>query len=185
MAYLKHLFPGDTTCVCCGYDFITDRDTGCRLALLTRTLVRIPHRIIAPDCPEGKRARALMTRFFLFRSKYLGIYLHCFHRSDMDDFHDHPWAFVTILLSSGYYEHMPSNVTRFISAEHKVAWRPRFSILYRPAEFQHYVELKKSPTWTLVFRFQRVRDWGYIVNGIWKRWELWDKELKSRSICED
>lgn len=157
-------------------------------------LFNIKHRVIKPTCPDCKRAVPLMTRYFLFQSKPLGIFVHHFHRSDLDEFHDHPWTFVTVLLSSGYWEHMP--LTGWRITEPKVIsgpvaaddtgyrrWRPRLSVLYRPAKFRHYVEVKK-PTWTLVIRFRRVRDWGFWSGGMWHFWRTFDAS-GSRSICED
>ena len=35
------------------------------------------------------------------------LYLHHFFRSDLDDLHDHPWWFATLILKSGYYEEIP------------------------------------------------------------------------------
>lgn len=170
-------------------------------------------KIISPDCPEGKVGRPLMTRYAVWRSrrkvtfnkqessKY-ALFLHHFHRSDLDDFHDHPWAFATFLFHSGYWEHMPAkqwldilgtkncrNKVEIIDDNnppikfHVRVWHRRFSILYRPATFQHYIEFVK-PTWTLVFRFPEVREWGFTIRGVWTPWRK-AEELKSRSICED
>lgn len=144
-------------------------------------LDRLPRHVITPDCPEGKVGRPLMTRYFLFRRKSFAVFLHHFHRSDLDELHDHPWTFITFLLSRGYWEHLPTG--RF--------WRRRFSILYRPAEWQHFIELdkcwchgKEIPTWTLVLRFKARREWGFIKDGKWTLWKKFE-DMKSRSICED
>lgn len=131
--------------------------------LLDRIAVR--KRVIQPDCPDGKVARPLMTRWTLVRFKTWALFLHKFHRSDLDELHDHPWSFVSFLVSAGYWEHTPKG--RF--------WRRRCSVLYRPAEYQHFIEISK-PTWTLVLRFRERREWGFIKNGVWTWW---------RSICEE
>lgn len=136
-------------------------------------LAKLPYRIIRPDCPEGKVGSPLMTRYFLFRRESVALFLHHFHRSDLDELHDHPWTFVTFLLSHGYWEHTPQG--RF--------WRRRFSVLYRPAEYQHFIEIER-PTWTIVLRFRKRREWGFIKNGIWTLWTKFE-EMKSRSICEE
>lgn len=138
-----------------------------------RFLDRFPYRVIQPDCPEGKVGQPLMTRYFIFRRKAFAVFLHHFHRSDLDEFHDHPWTFVTFLATSGYREHTPAGTF----------WRRRLSILYRPAEYQHFVEIVQ-PTWTVVLRFKTVREWGFIKNGTWTHWKKFE-DLKSRSICED
>lgn len=150
--------------------------------------------VIRPTCPAGKEGTPLMTRFYVFQTKPVAVYLHLFHRSDLDEFHDHPWSFLTFLLSSGYWEHLPLTgwcpskpfkITGSVVAGDTGfrRWRRRFSVLYRPALFRHYVEVVK-PTWTLVIRFRRIRDWGFWSDGKWHFWKTFD-ESGSRSICED
>lgn len=130
-------------------------------------------RVITPDCPQGKVGSPLMTRYKLIRRESFALFIHRFHRSDLDELHDHPWTFITFLIGGGYWEHTPQG--RF--------WRRRFTILYRPAEYQHFIEIER-PTWTLVLRFRERREWGFIKHGIWTMWRKFE-ELKSRSICED
>ena len=162
------------------------------MKLIQRFLDRLPRHVIVPDCPGGKVGAPLMTRYFLFQRDWLAVYIHHFHRSDLDEFHDHPWNFVAFLFHRGYWEHVPPTYTLrdgplSFRVGHQTTcrnWRHRFSVLWRPATFQHYVEID-IPTWTFVIRFRRSREWGYITNGVWTHWRVFDKELKSRSICED
>ncbi len=161
--------------------------------MVNRFLSRFQRRVIIPDCPDGQTAPPLMTRYALWRSrkkvtfegvkssKY-ALFLHNFHRSDLDDFHDHPWAFITFLFNSGYWEHTPVYVRGRLIGKHRT-WKRRFSVLYRPATFQHYIEIPK-PLWTLVFRFPETRRWGFVINGQWMFWRQ-AEDLQSRSICED
>lgn len=108
----------------------------------------------------------LMIRYFLARLPFVAVYLHHFLRSDNDrHFHDHPWPFITILLSAGYHEHTPRGTF----------WRRRFSVLYRPATWLHWVEIRR-PVWTLVIRFRRVREWGFITERGWIDWQTYGKE---------
>lgn len=126
--------------------------------------MHIKKRIITDPC--APHLGPLLTRWFLIRTKYFGLFLHKFHRSDNDrHFHDHPWTFITFLLSRGYYENTPTG-------RH---WRRRFSILYRPAEWKHWVEIKE-PVWTLVVRLQRRRQWGFWTEKGWIDWITYDKE---------
>jgi hypothetical protein len=75
----------------------------------------------------------LLIRYQLLRTPWFNIYLHHFLRSDNDrHFHDHPWHFLTILLAGGYIEHTPCGTFR----------RRRFSVLVRPAWWQHWVEIQ-------------------------------------------
>lgn len=125
----------------------------------------------------------LLTRYFLFRSKRLAIFIHHLHASDEDRaLHDHPWAFLTFLLSSGYWEHVDNwreiKQKSWLPQFQRIAgrfWRRRFSILYRPAKWRHRLELER-PVWTLVIRFRRERDWGFWTDSGWQFWKDYGKE---------
>jgi hypothetical protein len=120
-----------------------------------------PHRIIDDECtPE---AGPLMLRWHLIGCGSFALMLHCFLRSDHDRaFHDHPWTFITFLLTS-YREHTPQGIFT----------RRRFSILYRPAEWAHWVETIKPLTWTLVIHFRRKRQWGFHTDHGWIDWKTY------------
>src|SRR5258706_648975 len=124
---------------------------------------RFPKKFIGAE--RGLQMCPLLIRYFLFRSKLLGIYLHRLCRSDEDRaLHDHPWAFISIILTSGYVEHTPRGKQ----------WHGPGSILLRPAKWQHRLELDK-PAWTLVIRFRRVREWGFHWPARWIPWQEVDK----------
>lgn len=114
----------------------------------------VRRKIIDP-CLPGKTP--LLVRYYLVRCRWFGIFLHHLTRSDnARDLHDHPWAFVSLLLTGGYYEHTPAG--RF--------WRRRWSLLYRPATWLHCLELER-PIWTLVIRGREVRPWGFVTPRGW------------------
>lgn len=114
----------------------------------------------------------LLTRWHLVQTRWFGVYLHHLQASDEDRaLHDHPWSFITVLLSSGYYEHTESPRLGVPLR----TWRRRFSVLWRPAEWQHRLELVQ-PCWTLVIRFRRRRDWGFITPSGWLHWRAYGKE---------
>jgi hypothetical protein len=128
-----------------------------------------PRRAITDPCRPD--AGPLMLRYFLIRSPWFAVYLHRFLRSDNDrHVHDHPWSFWTLILTRGYFEHLPDR------SRH---WRPPGSILFRPAEWQHWVEVPR-PCWTFVVRFRKRRDWGFITSAGWVDHETYDREW-----CED
>jgi hypothetical protein len=113
------------------------------------------HRSIVDPCLPGKTP--LLIRYYLLRSRGFGIFLHKLCRSDnARDLHDHPWTFVSVLLTGGYWEHTARG--RF--------WRRRFSVLYRPATWAHCLELER-PVWTLVIRFRERRPWGFLTARGW------------------
>ncbi len=108
----------------------------------------------------------MMIRYRLLHTRWFGLYLHHFLRSDNDKHvHDHPWAFATFLLSGGYREHTPSGIF----------WRRRFSVLFRPAEWKHWIEVQQ-PVWTIVLRLRRVREWGFWTERGWIDWQTYGKE---------
>jgi hypothetical protein len=130
---------------------------------------RWPPRKVIWSCDASRGP--LLTRYFLVHTPLVGIFLHHLHASDEDRaLHDHPWSFVTCLLTSGYYEHTPDR-----DGTIRRTWRRRFSVLYRPAEWQHRLELVR-PTWTLMFRWRRRRVWGFFTPGGWVDWVTYGKE---------
>lgn len=129
-----------------------------------------PRRRVIWSCTASRGP--LLTRYYLLDTRWGAIYLHHLHASDEDRaLHDHPWSFIAVLLSSGYYEHTPS-MQRLGSVR---TWRRRFSVLYRPALWQHRLELVR-PTWTLVVRGPYRRVWGFITPGGWLDWRAYGKE---------
>lgn len=105
----------------------------------------------------------LLTRYYILDTKWLGIYVHRFHQSDEDRAnHDHPWDFVTFLFHRGYWESVGKSATAM------PVYRPRWSVLYRKAEFTHRV-ITFEPVWTLVVRFRERRAWGFWPEGKWMR----------------
>lgn len=94
-----------------------------------------------------------MTRYVGFRCRWFGIYVHKFHMSDYPVVHDHPWNFLTLPLTNGYWEHLPDGT---------VADRRPFRFKFRTAEEFHWIELKEgAPLWTLFIHFRKRRDWGF------------------------
>jgi len=52
-----------------------------------------------------------LTRYYLFLKNRkwfpFNVFLHNFHKGDLDDLHDHPWPYLTIIIRGGYWEHTP------------------------------------------------------------------------------
>lgn len=116
---------------------------------------------------RGEKDSAYLTRYRILSTRFGGIYLHIFHRSDSDDMHDHPWPFVSIPLWRGYIEHTPNGARR--------VWPGM--VLRRPAEWQHRVQLVKGkPAVTLIFKGNRVRDWGFYPGGVWEQWQEYNRK---------
>lgn len=151
-----------------------------------RWLRRFPSKAISDHCQPGNGP--MLIRFSLLRTPWGNVYLHHFIRSDYDrHLHDHPWNFATLLLTGGYYEHVPAQTC--IAADGSIApnavidldtqtarvWRRRFSLLRRPATWRHWVEIV-VPVWTLVFVSVRRREWGFWTERGWIDWMTYGKE---------
>jgi hypothetical protein len=120
------------------------------LALLLR---RQPHQVIgAQDAPY-------LQRWFLIpHNPIVNIYLHKFLRSDDDRaLHDHPWAFLSLILGRGYHE----------ITEGEIRLRRRGSIALRRATHRHRVSLSRDergseiPCWSVIVTGPRIRQWGF------------------------
>lgn len=177
--FLKHIFKGEPDCECCGCFGPTEEDQPCRLNLKMRFLSRFERVFIRPDCEYGP-GPLFLVRWWLWgaaKRSVLGtaLMVHLFVRSDGDDeLHDHPWDFIAIPLSNGYWER----------TEQGTFWRRRFIPMWRPAEWRHAVKLDDNvPVWTLCLRFKKRRTWGFIRNGIWTKWDLFEAN-KARAICD-
>jgi hypothetical protein len=137
---------------------------------------------VIPSCHAANGP--LLTRYHLIATRLFGVYLHHLHVSDEDRaLHDHPWSFVTVLLSSGYWEWTQERESAYTGELRVVgravlrrSWRPRFSVLCRPAEWAHRLELVR-PTWTLVFRWRVRRHWGFFTaRDGWVPWRDYTRE---------
>jgi hypothetical protein len=103
----------------------------------------------------------LLTRYHIIDNAYFGVYLHHLNQSDEERAqHDHPWSFFSIILTRGYTEVTPKTNTGHNIFGEKRKFYPRFSVLFRPAEHIHRLEME-GPVWTLVLRGPERRVWGF------------------------
>lgn len=112
----------------------------------------------------GSRTTVYMTRVVLipFRwvRRYGGLYLHIFHREDMDrDPHDHPFAYWTLPLNQGYTEEVYDDRSQCFKTMH--ASQLRWS--HRNAAHIHRVTHcdRGWPLVTIVWRGPTFRPWGF------------------------
>lgn len=111
-----------------------------------------------------------MVRWFLIPKMWFlpAVFIHKFLRSDEDELHDHPWAFITVILWGGYNEVTPgpdwiNGIGTTVSK-----WRGPGSILYRPAKWKHSVRIEQE-AYTLFIHFGRERKWGFYCKGFWRQ----------------
>lgn len=136
----------------------------------------------------------LVRRTLISLGKWFSIKYHKILVSDDICNHDHPWPFLTIILKGGYYEWTPRDQKdsgKFIchgfgvnGSDEKCHFHKPGSIMYRPANWIHRLELKTDvnnvniiPAHTLVFTGKVVRDWGFITK---EGWIFWKKYLKNK-----
>jgi hypothetical protein len=120
------------------------------IALLVR---RQPHQVI------GEHDAPYLLRWFLIpHNPIANIYLHKFLRSDNDSaLHDHPWAFLSVILGRGYKEITKGGIRL----------RRPGSIALRRATHRHRVSLSRNaagseiPCWTVIVTGPRLRQWGF------------------------
>jgi hypothetical protein len=81
-------------------------------------------------------------------------------RSDSADLHDHPWDFVTVILSGRYIESTPEGEQQFGPG----------SVLIRKAEQMHRLTLPDGPVWTYITVGPVRRRWGFSTDDGWVHW---------------
>jgi hypothetical protein len=119
------------------------------------------HRIIYDRVDEEPY---LQRYYILFKDRStapFNIFIHRFLKSDPDELHDHPWAYMTFILWGGYWEYTPLGKK----------WYGMGSFRHAPANSLHRIEL--DPTypycWTLFIPFSKQRDWGFMTSSGWVR----------------
>lgn len=108
-----------------------------------------------PDMDDP--SKDYLWRLRLIQTPLGGIYLHKLCGPDSRSvLHNHPWSFVSFVLSGGYTEFVPGPYYAQSRYVKRVNVKP-FNNSY------HWIaELDKTPTWTLVFVGRRRRVWGYL-----------------------
>jgi hypothetical protein len=152
------------------------------------------------DIGRGGAGGLYMTRWTLWTDRQKGgrqLVLHRFFRSDLDEFHDHPRPFVSLILAGGYHERTPATsfrpwcpscrmfcqewegrsrcCDRPIFAKAVAGQRRRWygpgAVLERPAAWAHALEIPPGrECWTLVWMGRRERDWGFHCPSGWIPW---------------
>lgn len=143
-----------------------------------------------------------MMRYWLFWKKKITrwqLRLHHILRSDDDRaLHDHPWWYIAIILSGGYWEvtkatnddiakyvvvmpntldaqlYNPTKITPLNGKWYKRKWYGPGSILFRKATHLHRLEIPEhvqESTWTLFLTGRKSRDWGFMTEKGWMGWK--------------
>ena len=120
------------------------------------TMKRRPDFNIGPD---------YMHRWHILpRNALQNVYLHHLLRSDEDVHHDHPWDNTSLVISGGFWEHIPDKPP---------IWRAPGDVIHRQAEDFHWLELPSGGTSvSLFFTGPKRRDWGFLCpDRGWVSWQ--------------
>jgi len=131
-----------------------------------------------------------LIRWNLFECKLFSIKVHRILKSDYDCFHDHPWAFLSLILKGGYVEHREIPTFSFVGATHYKPVSDEYvrkiskiyhpgQLLFRKADCRHKLEIHQ-PALTLVITFKKIQDWGFWTNQGFVHW----RDYNSKNICE-
>lgn len=106
-----------------------------------------------------------LIRYTFCNWKIFSIKVHNILLSDPSCPHDHPWAFITLLLRGSYTEHTPYGTKTYGAGR----------ILYRRADHVHRLEINK-PVWSFVITFKKTRTWGFYTKYGWVHWRYFTSE---------
>ena len=127
---------------------------------------RVTHNF-PPSMIIGGADDPYLLRWYLIpRNRFFNVYLHEFHRSDDDRaLHDHPWCSMSLVLTTGYWEHL----------EDAVIWRWAGSVLFRSATLAHRIALGakyhgEGLPLTIFITGPKIRDWGFHCPKGWIPW---------------
>ena len=110
--------------------------------------------------------------YLLFKNRKwfpFNIFVHKILKSDLDDLHDHPWPYFTLILKGGYWEHTLDG--KF--------WRSPGHFRVASSDSFHRLEVKQNvKCWTLFIVGPKVREWGFLKEGT--TWQRWDDYLEEK-----
>jgi hypothetical protein len=168
---------------------------------------RAPHappgrwELIGPtDCP-------LMWRWTLLATRWGKVMVHRFVGGATDkDPHDHPAAFVTLVLRGGYDDVQPCSAcegggevgqvpgtwsdlgrgytcgTCRGAGEHVDVVRAP-TLRHRPATHAHLTRVHPDGALTLVIMGRKVRAWGFLRRGAWYAWQEYERRFGLNWRC--
>src|SRR6516225_10784333 len=120
----------------------------------------IPHITDLPNDLITRLGEPYMRRYFLLgtpQSSPCARY-HQILQSDPQDFHDHPWDFISVIIDGTYIETTPTSEQEFTPG----------SVLIRTAEQLHRLTIPNGPVWTFVTTGKVRRTWGFNTPNGWQ-----------------
>jgi len=129
---------------------------------------------------DRQSAEPYLERYYVFiknRKNFpFNIFLHKFLKSDPDDLHDHPWPYMAVILTGGYYEWIPKYAWNIVTNTDVIIgeqrrWRGPGHFRICAATSYHRIELNPDVTdcWTLFIPWRRSRNWGFLTHTNWRK----------------
>lgn len=114
-------------------------------------------------------------RWRLIQTPWFAVYIHRIFKADEDKHcHDHPWSFLSVILSGGYSAYWPLYESAVIACHKssRTGWLVRNVVTgsikyYKSTQPHRITRLINGPTTSLIFTGPRHREWGYDVDGEW------------------
>lgn len=115
-----------------------------------------------------------MKRWRFGRPDGFGVRLHHIHRPDPDqELHDHPFDFVSVILSGGYWEETLTSGRLYSAGD----------VIFRQAETLHRLKHVAPHTWTLVFRGPYRKPWGFVPRD-WTDWRDYVRQKRDVTVMD-
>ena len=121
---------------------------------------------------DRNHKKEYLIRYYLFlrnRKNFpFNITLHKILKSDVDDLHDHPWNYATLILKGGYYEWLPVKSLEGNIVGSSPVWRGPGHFRKSKATDLHRLELQRDkdgneiPCWSLFIMGKQQQEWGFI-----------------------
>ncbi len=86
-----------------------------------------------------------LDRYYLFKWRGFGLFIHYIHHDEPDSFHNHPWPGVSLILGAYREETFKGS---------RIKWF--FNLV---GKTPHRVTLPRGPVWTLFFHLPRNNHW--------------------------
>lgn len=110
-----------------------------------------------------------LDRLRIVQTPWFGVYLHHIHRPDKDrDPHDHPWPFISLVLTGSYREVVWAD--KLYPGYSFSRERRRWSVARTRQLSAHMITGITGPLWTLVVTGPRRGEWGFWVDGQFVPW---------------
>ena len=121
---------------------------------------------------DRNHKKEYLIRYYLFlrnRKNFpFNITLHKILKSDVDDLHDHPWSYATLILKGGYYEWLPVKSREGNVVGSRRVWRGPGHVRKSKANDLHRLELQQDkdgneiPCWSLFIMGKQRQNWGFV-----------------------